>query len=452
MNTQPPRDRFEAAFARQVISPPPGVALAGYFAPRFNRGILDDLWVRVALFRSGETTTGLVHFDLLELPLRFCRTIRERVAEEDPVLAENLILSATHTHTGPETRLARDECHEHALNVIVDQAVAAVRTACWRFAETRMETVAIRNNPFAFNRRYWMKDGSVVTNPGKLHPDIVRPEGPVDEEIQAVLFHQFGRPAACFVNVSNHTDTMGGDLVSADWPGVLERRFHSHFEAQLPVFAFISPAGNINHFDVTRPGDQTSPAEAKRIGCGYADIILQELRRPQPLEPEAPRLHRVDFPLQKRRITKADLEAARRLVTTESEDAGIFTSEDLAKGSPAVLRYFAKELLAFAATEAGMVEHFPVMALSLGPELALVSLPGEPFAEIGMEIREKSPFSHTLVISNANGYAGYIVLDECFDRGGYEPLPVQSGGADKGMAARAVECALTALRHVASAE
>ena len=87
--------------------------------------------------------------------------------------------------------------------------------------------------------------------------------------------------------------------------------------------------------------------------------------------------------------------------------------------------------------------------IRLGDELAFVSLPGEPFTEIGMQIRAASPFAVTLVVSNANGYAGYIAPDACLQRGGYEPLPVESGGAAPGMADKARDVALEALRQVA---
>ena len=63
-----------------------------------------------------------------------------------------------------------------------------------------------------------------------------------------------------------------------------------------------------------------------------------------------------------------------------------------------------------------------------------------------MAVRADSPFKRTLVASNANGYAGYIALDECFERGGYEPLPVADGGADKGMAQALQASAMEALR------
>jgi len=34
-----------------------------------------------------------------------------------------------------------------------------------------------------FNRRYWMKDGTVRTNPGYKNPDIVRPAAPIDPDV-----------------------------------------------------------------------------------------------------------------------------------------------------------------------------------------------------------------------------------------------------------------------------
>jgi len=83
-------DLLYAGFSRAVISPPGKVSLAGYFAPRFNRGILDDLWVKACLFRQGETIGGLVQLDLLEAPLWLCGAIRAELTEQGTPFADNL--------------------------------------------------------------------------------------------------------------------------------------------------------------------------------------------------------------------------------------------------------------------------------------------------------------------------------------------------------------------------
>jgi hypothetical protein len=54
-------------------------------------------------------------------------------------------------------------------------------------------------------------------------------------------------------------------------------------------------------------------------------------------------------------------------------------------------------------------------------ELAIVGLPGEVFCEFGLEIKEKSPAKHTIVVELANGAIGYIPTKEAFAQGGYEP-------------------------------
>jgi len=69
----------------------------------------------------------------------------------------------------------------------------------------------------AHNRRWYMRDGSVVTNPPKCTPFMVKPEGPVDESVQVLRFQpQVNAPSALFVNISNHTDTVGGSKISAE--------------------------------------------------------------------------------------------------------------------------------------------------------------------------------------------------------------------------------------------
>ena len=53
-------------------------------------------------------------------------------------------------------------------------------------------------------------------------------------------------------------------------------------------------------------------------------------------------------------------------------------------------------------------------------EVAFVGLGAEVFNEIGREIKSKSPFPHTIVITHCNGAAGYLVVPEAYAEGGYE--------------------------------
>ena len=57
---------------------------------------------------------------------------------------------------------------------------------------------------------------------------------------------------------------------------------------------------------------------------------------------------------------------------------------------------------------------------------AFVSVPGEMFVELGLMIKEKSPFEHTYVVELANDYIGYIPTRVAFKEGGYETLNARS--------------------------
>ena len=61
----------------------------------------------------------------------------------------------------------------------------------------------------------------------------------------------------------------------------------------------------------------------------------------------------------------------------------------------------------------------PVQALRIG-DLAVFTLPFEVFAEIGLELKKRSPFPRTMVISFANGTNGYLPTPEQHKLGGYE--------------------------------
>ena len=60
-----------------------------------------------------------------------------------------------------------------------------------------------------------------------------------------------------------------------------------------------------------------------------------------------------------------------------------------------------------------------VQAMRIG-DVALVGLPGEPFVELGVEIKRRSAAPHTIVAGYANGYLGYFATPAAWELGGYE--------------------------------
>lgn len=132
------------------------------------------------LFRSGGSPAGIVSYDLCKVPTAMLPALKRRMDRRSLRFAHRLIHTATHTHTGPVVaslfgqRPDREYIRELGEKVFLSivRAHRDIRPAQFLFG-------SIERNPFAFNRRYFMRDGSVVTNPGKGNPDIVGPEGGV---------------------------------------------------------------------------------------------------------------------------------------------------------------------------------------------------------------------------------------------------------------------------------
>ena len=59
---------------------------------------------------------------------------------------------------------------------------------------------------------------------------------------------------------------------------------------------------------------------------------------------------------------------------------------------------------------------------------------GEVFNQIGVKIKNQSPFTNTIVLTHCNGSCGYLVSDEAFPKGGYEVRTAKvKSGAERGI-------------------
>ena len=403
--------------ARRVITPKVPVSLAGYFNVRMWTGVLDDLLVQAVALRQGEETVVLVHFDLVSASREFMAAVREACAEINGLLPEDVLFTASHTHTAPEIRAFRPGGSAEYNRFAIAQAVAAVHEACESMALCEVTVGEATDDRFAFNRRYWMASGEVVTNPPRRDPGIVKPEGPTDPRIGLVAFRHEDGSAVLLANIVNHADTTTGCLVSADWPGAFRRKLEGSAPG-LSVVPLIGTSGNINHFDPNGPDEQSGPETARRIGEGYAESVLAALETLSPQPSPVLRATHSTFVTGPREIEPAELAAAREdAARYEFDDGRTLTSEDLATRSPAALKYFADALLAVA--EDRRNRELELHALRLG-DVIILTVPGEPFVETGLKIKDEIALGRPTLIATLNQDIGYIPNRFNFGRGGYE--------------------------------
>ena len=423
--------KLEFGYAQADITPRTGLSLCGYFNSRPNVGFYDRLQIKAAVFRTGETCAALVSYDLCLFPRALVDKFDEKLRAIQSPLAGNVLYCATHTHTGPyASSLFTEQADEEYVNSLIEKTAAALTQAWKSLAPAELYTGTTECTTLAFNRRFIMKNGKTLTNPGKLNPEIDHTEGGVDHSILMAEVRQNDRPVLLITNISNHTDTIGGNVVSADWPGRMEAEIQYRLGYDLPVMTVIAPQGNINHFDVTSDVDQTSYAEANRIGKGYAGVILSALYRLKKVEDctLAVASGEIDAPYYQ--LSDKEYAEAKR-VYEENKDATMdagrdFTSEDIARGVPFVKKYFAERAIGCRENPIPGKRIERQIALKFGTEFAVVSLPAEPFVEIGFAIREASRFPMTMLAALGQGEIGYVGLPGNYGNGGYETSPSRS--------------------------
>ena len=422
-------EQLYCGWSRADITPQVPVSLAGYFNIRIWDKILDKLEVRAIVFKQGTQYAGIINMDLVSSAQILVDRIWPKLADLKEFSKENLLFCATHTHTGPEVRFSHLPGSQECAEQIAEAVSQALRAALKDLQPVDgMVYGSTYDNRFIFNRRYWMKSGGVVTNPGKFNPDILRPEGTVDPEIPMFGIKRNGRLALLMANVVNHSDTIGGNGVSADWPGFTRRIIESQMPEDFMFVPIIGTAGNINHFDVASDIDQTCYEEAQRIGSGIAATILNSLDTLKPCcnMPLECRFTELFCPAHE--VSDEEYNEAMATIKQYANEPDVansddITSEDLAKKMPKVLKYFAQQVVLL--RDQPKHANFPLPVIMLGG-VAIVGVPGEPFVEIGLEIK-KLIFNdyHTLVAGHGpTGHpqlgGGYMPNSWNYGRGGYE--------------------------------
>ncbi|MBI1901982.1 MAG: neutral/alkaline non-lysosomal ceramidase N-terminal domain-containing protein [Planctomycetia bacterium] len=422
-------DDFSAGAAVVDITPPVPYRMSGYFSERVSTGVKDPLYAKALVLKQGNVEAALVFCDLIGIAQSVGPEARRRAANETGIPAENIAISATHSHTGPlYAGVLRNYFHDEAVAKngsdpfekvdypaqLVEKLVEAIRTAQKNARPAKLSAGAGQESRLSFNRRFHMKDGTVRFNPGALNPDIIRPAGPIDPDVGLLRFVSGGKTAAIVTVFAMHLDTTGGTEYSGDYPRYLSDALQKELGDQAVSFFGAGTCGDINHVDVTTKERRKTP----EIGALLAETVRSELPRLQEKKPRlAVRCATVEVPLQKFPPEKIE-EARERLAKVGTRELSFLDQVEACKIMALELR--------------GETAKFDVQAFRLADDVALVTLPGEVFVELGLAIKKASPFKTTLVVELANDNPAYVPTKKAFAEGSYETVNslVAPGGGE----------------------
>ena len=415
--------QFTAGVAVTDITPPVGYRMSGYFYERLSTGTLDPLHAKAIVLRQGGQRAALVFCDIIGLSQDVSSQARKQAAGKTGIAPENILIAATHSHTGP---LYKDTLRQHFHDIAVAKhgsdpyekvdypselavKIAKVITEADAAAKpVRLKTGVVEQQGLSFNRRFHMKDGTVRFNPGVLNPDIVRPAGPIDPQVPVVFFHEPDKESAvaAMINFACHLDTVGGTLYSADYPFYLEQSLRKTFGEKFVVLFGTGTCGDINHIDVT----SKDRLKTDFIGRTLAETIKAKAAELKPLgEPAlAVQSEIVRVPLQ--RYGPQDVAWARENINKVGSDKLPFLKQ--------VEAYKILALEQLGADTLGL----EVQVFRLSNDVAIVGLPGEVFVELGLAIKHASPFPVTMVIELCQDSPGYIPTKKAFAEGSYETV------------------------------
>ncbi|HEY0981246.1 MULTISPECIES: neutral/alkaline non-lysosomal ceramidase N-terminal domain-containing protein [unclassified Schlesneria] len=461
-------EALRVGIAEVDITPPVGFPMAGYYHERLAEGVIDPLKAKAIVFRDGDTSAALVVCDLIGIATDLVKEIRKRASTETGIPVSNIVITATHSHTAPDymkelyLKLGKENqapMRAEFIEKLIAGPADAIRKAHATAKPALLEAgSATQLIPVSFNRRSVMRDGSVKTWQSHDNPDVVRAAGPIDPRIELLAVRdETGVARGILSNFALHLDTVGGMRWSADYPYFIDQALKKSLGNEVVSIFGTGCCGDINHVNP----NSKERNKADYIGTSIAESIERDLGKLKPLAKTklVAKSEVVQLPLQE--ATEDEVKWAIEILQKAYRKETVDFFDHVTAHKKIMLDQFrhrepyanAIDHITWGLSHSlkGIGETIPaeVNVITLGQDVAIVCLPGEVFVELGMAIKQGSPFKTTLVIELSNCVETiYIPNRPAYAGGSYE---VTNSATKPGSGEMLVETALRLLREAASA-
>ncbi len=421
---------FRAGAATSNLTPPLGSPIIGGFVPFPATHVHDELYARCLVLDDGTTKLAVVVCDLLGIDRVVSDEARALIQQDLGIPKENVLICGTHTHSaasalGKDSRIVSDTMDEYQ-RFVARRIVDGVKRAHNLLRPALIGFGSIDAPEHVFNRRWYMKPGSIPANPFgaidkvKMNPpmgssELLEPAGPTDPTIPFIALREpGGKPIALFSTYSLHyVGGVGPGHISADYFGMYCETLSRLLKADQQSPAFVAlmangTSGDINNISFRKPRPkQEAYAQMQYVADDVAKKVHAALVKVVYREHALLATRYRELPVGARRPTPEIMEWARKKIADGPKVAG--------KADLSVI---------YAERTMRMAEHpaklkLPLQAFRIG-DVALATMPCEIFCEIGLEFKKRSPIRPAWLVSLSHGYYGYLPPPRQHELGGYE--------------------------------
>jgi hypothetical protein len=402
------------------------MVIAGGIGPGKATGQEGKLRCVATVIAQSTNRLAIVACDVLMLTRASLDPVVDRIHSELGIPSANVLINCTHTHHAPSTM----KVHGYDLDDVftkrvqagifeaVQRAVTNLTDCDFLFALGKEETVGQ-------NSRVLLADGQIYWIGPQTN--FVRPTGPFDPELPVLAFRDSAQKYRSIIfNHSTHT-------IGARAPGKRSPSFYGlaaqDLESELGgIVTFLEGASGSTH-NLKLTGDES----ATRI----KNAVAETLAHAQPREVKSVAALKRPLKFRVRNFDEAAEEAAVTRYCRKYAPGG-------AEAIIPVFRNMRREL----APQQGQERETWVQVLRIG-DIAIVGVPAEYFTQLGLDIKNRSPFRHTYIAELANDWIGYLPNLEGHKLGGYQVWTAFHSYAEPGTGERIADQAVAMLKEVA---
>jgi len=402
-----------AGAAKVDITPDRPVWMDGMIRSHPSVGVHDPLFARALVLANGrqpQQMFALVALDVCSLGDAHGTAARQAVAERTGLPPGQVVIAATHTHSGPATMGYFNPAEPAYTRELVERVAQAVAQAAAGLQPAAVGWGCGREETISHYRRLLAADGRVVMNWEPCPPEqIVRPLGEADPEVtvlQVVGADSPHQPICLLFHHAGHPNIMSGDnyLLSADYPGVAAGLLEAAWGG---LALFLNGAQGSVDIDGLRHRDWAGMA---RAGTSLARAVSEAAHSITPSHQALVRMETCRYHLPGRRLTPEEWAWAEQvLARTQGKVAPL--ADGVGEDFKAV---FYRELRRAGGRPLPVEQQCLTVAGG-----ALLTFPGELYTEIGRRIKGQSPFTPTCLVGLAGGDVGYVPTAQAIREGGY---------------------------------